>query len=286
MKKLSIVIPSYKDPYLDKTIEDVLSTSNEDVEVVVVLDGCKHDPIILNPSVKYIELDKNEGMRNAINVGVKNATGEYIMKCDSHCKFADGFDVILKTCTKDRMISIPSRYHLDPVKWKRTHGPINFAYLKYPKDENSYGFRTRRSKEHEKNMNSDNDDIIIFQGSCWCMKKSFYEEIGGLDTDMFGSWGMEAHELSMKAWLIHKGRVVRNTKTWYAHYKKPIQRKSMRDNMIKNMRKVFYMDIFNEWPGQTKTFKWLIDKWPLFPGWDVEWYSAENIKKLEEGMLK
>jgi glycosyltransferase involved in cell wall biosynthesis len=281
MPKTSVIIPSHRDPYLGKTIRDLFEKAKKEIEIIVFLDEWNGG---LNPvnddRILYLHSDERVGMRHAINQCLRYVTGEYIMKCDSHCMFDNGFDQALMFSTGPKTISVPSRYHLDPDKWERFNKPLKFAYLKYPDLEKEIGFRTGRAKDIEKTMDGIEDEIIIFQGSCWFMRKSFMDQIGGLDEDMFGEWGMEAHELSMKAWLVHDGRVVRNTQTWYAHYKKTIELKEMRKNMLKNMKKIFSMDMRNDWPGQTKTFKWLIDKWPLFPGWDTGWSSPETINIL------
>ncbi len=281
MADLSIIIPSYRDRLLNRTLESILHSAKEDIEIIVVLDdyiaGTK---VMEHDSIKYIKMIKNVGMREAINSGVEKSSGKYIMKMDSHCDIDEGFDIKLKKYHKPRQISIPSRYHLNADTWKKFNGPIDHVSLKFPNNfEKEIGFRTRESKR----ISYDKiDEIIIFQGSCWFMKKDFYYEIGGLDTDMFGTWGMEAQELSMKTWLCHNGSVVRNKTTWYAHYKKKIQKSSMKRNMLKNMKKVFSMCMLNEWPGQKEVFKWLIDKWPLYKNWPLDWYDKKYIESLKE----
>ena len=36
---LSIIIPSYKDPLLQRTIDDILENAQGDIEIIAVLDG-------------------------------------------------------------------------------------------------------------------------------------------------------------------------------------------------------------------------------------------------------
>lgn len=286
MDKLSVIIPSYRDPLLNKTIESVLKAAKEDIEIIVFLDHWDPESNFEEyNNVFYIVCEENKGMRHAINSCVKHSDSKYIMKLDSHCDIDKGFDAKLKKYHKPRQISIPSRYQLNVDTWGKFNGPIDHVGLKFPSNfKREIGFRTRKTKRisHEYV-----DEIIIFQGSCWFMEKDFFYEIGGLDVDMFGTWGMEAQELSMKTWLCHSGSVVRNKTTWYAHYKKNIQKSSMRKNMLKNMQKVFSMCMLNEWPGQKETFKWLIDKWPLHKSWPVDWYTKEFIKNLKnKGYIK
>src|SRR3990167_6528714 len=108
--KLSIVLPSYRDPLLFKTIRDILDNSElgDQLEVIGVWDGYypPADLIIEDPRVKYLHLGANRGMRGAINAGVAMATGEFIARSDEHCSFGKGFDRILtETCEPNWIVT-------------------------------------------------------------------------------------------------------------------------------------------------------------------------------------
>lgn len=81
--KVSIIIPVYngKD-YLKEAIDSALAQDYKNIEIIVVNDGSKdHNRTkkicskYLN-QIKYIEKD-NGGVSSALNVGIKNMTGEY-----------------------------------------------------------------------------------------------------------------------------------------------------------------------------------------------------------------
>ena len=61
--KLSVIIPSYKDPHLKMTTMSLLLNSElgDELEVIVVLDGYYLLPeeIVSDPRVKYVHLGKN-----------------------------------------------------------------------------------------------------------------------------------------------------------------------------------------------------------------------------------
>jgi glycosyltransferase involved in cell wall biosynthesis len=97
---LSVIIPSYKDPLLNKTVQSLLENSEGEIEIICVLDGYLDTPVN-DKRVKVLHIGKNQGMRNAINSGVKISKGEYIMKCDAHCVFGKGFDRILTETIED-----------------------------------------------------------------------------------------------------------------------------------------------------------------------------------------
>ena len=86
MKKISIIIPYYNS---EKTIDRCLSSipNDDNIEIIIVDDGSDR-PITLNNEfqndkrIKIITADHN-GVSNARNIGVKNASGEYIHFVDS-----------------------------------------------------------------------------------------------------------------------------------------------------------------------------------------------------------
>jgi glycosyltransferase involved in cell wall biosynthesis len=210
---LSVVIPSRNEKYLTNTIDDILNKSTEEIEVIAILDGYWCDKIE-DKRVHYIHYTESRGMRNAINMGVAIAKGEYIMKCDGHVMFDEGFDKKLREDHQDNWITIPRRYALDVSKWKieeRTDNkyPIDVMVL----DDNLQGSPTRERK----------DNAVIptesFQGSCWFMKKDYFNELGLMDEVRFGGFWQEAQEMAFKC-EKNGGKVMRNTKTWYAHYHK------------------------------------------------------------------
>lgn len=96
MKKISVVIPLYnKEHSISDTINSVLSQSFKNFEIIVVDDGSndKSFSVVENINDARIKLIKkrNKGVSTARNVGIKNATGEYIF-------FLDADDIILENC--------------------------------------------------------------------------------------------------------------------------------------------------------------------------------------------
>lgn len=107
---LSIIIPSYKDPLLHRTIDSLLENAEKEIEIIAVLDGywttVKHDS-----RVKVVHLGKNRGMREAINAGVSIAKGDFLMRTDEHCMFGKGYDRILTESCQPNWIITARRYN-------------------------------------------------------------------------------------------------------------------------------------------------------------------------------
>ena len=88
-KLLSIVVPVYNgEKYLRQTINSILQSDYQNLEVILVNDGSDDgSPLICqkiekdNKRVKYIS-QENKGIVSARNRGIKEATGEFICFCD------------------------------------------------------------------------------------------------------------------------------------------------------------------------------------------------------------
>jgi len=216
---LSCIIPSFKDPSLHKTIQSILDNAQGEIEIICVLDGYWTE-IIDDPRVKVLHLGKNRGMRDAINAGVAISKGEYLMRTDEHCSFAKGFDKVIIDNMEDNWIVTPTRYELDPIKWKRMNlSPVNFTKLIIQNvSDGVQKFTAIPWKERDEELK----DVMIaetlgMQGSVWVMKKSWWEKvIGELQTEGYGQLIQDSTEMIFKTWKAG-GKMMLNKGTWHAH---------------------------------------------------------------------
>ena len=289
---ISIIIPSRNEKYLSKTINDLLKKSSEDIEIIAVLDGYwpAAVDIVDDERVHYIHFTEPKGMRAAINAGVDLARGEFILKTDAHCMFAKGFDVSLKHGCESNMVVVPRRLRLDPEKWDTIRDgrpPVDYMYLSYPDDPSVWGGPSLQGKEwREKNKlillggGKLIDDLMTAQGSCWFMKRKYFYWLELMDEENYGEFGKEMQEIGLKCWLSG-GRMVRNKKTWYAHFHK-IKTDGRgyslsRSEFLKASEYVRrWLTEKRMWHKQTRDFEYLINKfWPI-PGWPEDWRSYAN----------
>lgn len=192
---VSIIIPSVGDQSLPRTLEDIRHKAKTNPEVIVVY-------------------GKECGMRTAINKGVAESSGDYIIKCDDHCTFDEGFDLkLLKDIKKDQIV-VPIRYELDVDKWKvMLDNPIVCERLAVTKDKIGGVRWVSRTRETQDQMIVED---MVFQGSFYMMSRRHWENIDGLQTEGYGEFAQEAIELALKTWEVG-GRVIKNKNTWYAH---------------------------------------------------------------------
>ncbi|WP_163195543.1 glycosyltransferase family 2 protein [Clostridium thermarum] len=89
MDKVSVIIPTYnRDKTIERAIKSVLNQTYNNIEIIVVDDNssdktCDIVNSIDDDRIKYIKLNSNMGACYARNVGIKQASGNYIAFQDS-----------------------------------------------------------------------------------------------------------------------------------------------------------------------------------------------------------
>ena len=91
MPKVSVIIPVFnRSRYLEKCLDSVLNQTLSNIEVICVDDGSTDDSLsklrnyaLEDKRVKVISLEKNRGVSVARNIGIENATGEFLAFVDS-----------------------------------------------------------------------------------------------------------------------------------------------------------------------------------------------------------
>jgi len=281
MSKVSIIIPSRNEQFLGKTVNDLLAKAAGDIEVIPVLDGYwPNPPLVEDKRVIQLHRGKALGMRAAINYGAEVATGEWLMKADGHCMFAEGFDETLKKETEKDWLAIPRRYSLNAELWERNPKmPIDYHYLDCPlTNTNYFQFHgvpwNEMTKQKFDDPRYEIDDLMSWQGSMWFMHRKLWDRVGPMSEKLFYTFSQEPQELGNKVWL-GGGRIVVNKHTWYAHLHKGKQYGrgySISGNeIVEGHKRSAYYWMSNSWKGQTRPIEWLVEKfWPV-PTWPDNW---------------
>lgn len=79
---VSVIIPFYNCPYVAQAIESILKQTYPNVELIVVNDGSNEHQHLIIPylnKIIYIEKKTNNGVASAINQGIQQAKGEYLV---------------------------------------------------------------------------------------------------------------------------------------------------------------------------------------------------------------
>lgn len=288
MSKLSVIIPARNEPYLTKTVNDVFEKARGSVEVIVCLDGGDWPDGWAETSERYagklitIYRGKSLGMRDAINRMAAIASGDFLMKTDAHCAFAKGFDETMKAACGERTIAVPRRYRLNGEKWARLRDgrpPVDYEYLSAP-DGNGGGLKGKVWDQRTVDRKNEViDDLWLFQGSCWLMRRDYFYELDLMDDENYGTFWKEALELSCKSWLSG-GRVVTVKSTWYAHVHKSRRGYSLPSAEEKKAQAycVKWLDDSTGWRKQTLPFASLLQRFNP-PGWE-NWKGTNGFSEV------
>jgi|SRR3989344_183002 len=258
---LSIIIPCYNDKDIQKTVNDIRAKAKGDIEIIVVLDGVHQE--VRNAIV--LENTKQLGMRGSINKGVATSKGKWLMKCDAHCIFDEGFDVKILSNIETNWIVIPRRYKLDTDQWEvMDESPIDYErlYIDNPEKIGGIEWKSRTKERHDILI----DETMVFQGSCWFMSREHWDSLGDLQEEGYGTFTQEPIELALKTWL-GGGKVMVNKKTWYAHKHRKFGRTTVNlsgSEEIKNGNKYskdFWLS--DKWDKRIHDLKWLMERFGL-----------------------
>ena len=290
MSLTSIIIPARNERYLQATLDNLLDAAAGEIEIIPVIDGPSNHPT--GPSqkdarVKPIVNADPAGMRPAINAAAQKAKGKYLMKCDAHCIFPDGFDAVLKDGLAPDWLAVPTRHSIDADLWLPKWRHFNYHYMTFPYDLSMYGYGLHAKTypwDENKRINEERahievDDLMTFQGSCWFMhREAFFRLLHPLDHENMYFY-QEAQEVGLAFWLSG-GRCVIDKRTWYAHLHKGSStgRGFYLSLHRKRKSEAYATDYYwnDRWTKATKTFRQYIEHfWPV-PGWPEEWWDPRH----------
>lgn len=303
MPDLSILIPARNERFLLNTIQDILANIRGETEIICILDGAwPIDPIPDDPRVTLVYHPESIGQRAACNEAARISTSKYVMKADAHCAFDEGFDVKLMADMQDDWTVVPRLYNLHAFDWQclkcgnRTYQGQTPAGCE--KCDNTTEFekvivwKPRLSRKTDF-MRFDSDlrfqywgalglrpeyqgeiaETMSLLGACFMMTRERYFSLNICD-EVFGSWGQQGTEVSIKTWLSG-GKLMVNKNTWYSHMFRtqagfgfPYH---LSQAQVDHARK-YSQDLFfnNAWEGQIHPLSWLIEKFAPVPDWHDE----------------
>ena len=248
-KMLSVIVPGRNEEFMRHTVDDVLSHSSDETEVIAVCDGYWPDPALQDhPRLQIIHFTDPIGQRAATNAGARLSRAKYIMKMDAHCSTDDGFDVKMMEDMQPDWTMIPSMHRLHvfdwacecgervyqgskPEKCKECGGVDFFMHMVWEpriqykptiswRFDKSLHFQYWRKHGRQPGAKKQIEETGLLEtmsciGCCFLMERERFWELGGMD-EGHGSWGQFGTELACKSWLSG-GKMVTSTKTWVAH---------------------------------------------------------------------
>lgn len=271
--RVSICIPSRNEQHLQKTVAGLLKHAAGDVEILAMLDGgpWPDPPLPNDPRLIVVRHNEPMGMRPTINEAAQIASGEYLMKCDAHCIFAEGYDEALKAdCDYDWLV-VPTRHSIDGVKWDSDGEEAaikprdyNYSILTYAFLQSMYGTGFHSVTADWKLNRAINkqraaypiDDILCAQGSCWFQHVDYFRSFPPLDHEILYFY-QENQEVTLRV-LASGGRSIVNKKTWYGHSHKGHDNKGADGRPGRG----YYLDLRKKRSSEAIVADWCINGWP------------------------
>ena len=291
---LSVVLPcGFEHAYFAKTAESVFyETPAETLKEIVIVDDASDPPLKRLWSeeeaakflVKYVRLDKAQGLIGAKQAGAEAATGDIIVFFDCHVKVralltvchsnfrpdphkllsfqpAPGYwrPYVKEISENYKRVVIPTITNLNVDNWREENRPsvgqggMSKCYLTF---------------DAEFKWTSDNTQYVpIMSGGLLAISRKWFFEIGGYDKNMKG-WGGENLDQSLRIWTCG-GEIVSASESYVAHMWRDGTAKTRakytlgRNDAMKNKARAVKAHL-GPWFEKSMTF-------PSFQGWqDVD----------------
>ncbi len=302
--KIAICLPCRNEEWLNETIADILKNKRDATQIIVGLDGqWPVKPIPQHPDVTVLFVPESIGQRAITKQCARLTTAKYIIKCDAHCAFDEGFDTkMLEAFEKvgDNVVMVPimrnlhvfnyvcpdghSRYQspsgpckecgkptVKEVVWIAKKRPESTSYCFDTQPHFQYFREYTRREPYLTDVKTGITETMSLQGSFWMLTKEKYFDLD-VDDESFGSWGSQGISVACRFWLSG-GRVLVNHKTWYAHMFRtqggdfgfPYQlSQSKVDEAKARARELFFGD---KWDKAIHPLSWLIEKFSPVADW-------------------
>ena len=174
---ISVIIPTYRNPeYLDICLQSAIEQQDNKNEIIVAVDGYYDESKDIlekhKDSISVLDLGHNQGMQQALNLGVINATNEKIFILNDDNVFCSGWDTVIENSLNKN--SVLTLNQIEPT------GPGIFNFPVKDFGRNPKEFKYKEFIKYEKSIKKDeltlNGGIFPF-----AMYKKDYMIVGGFD---------------------------------------------------------------------------------------------------------
>ena len=177
---ISLIIPTYRNPeYLDICLKSAIEQQSFENEIIVAVDGYieESQKILDNykDNINVLDLGQNQGMQQALNLGVINASNEIIFIVNDDNVFCKDWDKAILDTLKDKEKSVLTLNQIEPT------GPGIFQFPVKDFGSNPKEFKYDEFIKYEKSIKK---DTLTVDGGIFpfAMYKKYYMAVGGFDT--------------------------------------------------------------------------------------------------------
>lgn len=181
--KVSVVIPNYNGKkFIKKCIDSLENQSYTDFETIFVdngsLDGSRSYMKNNYPQIKFIPLDKNYGFSTAVNVGIKESKGEYVVLLNNDTQVQ-----------KDWLKTLVACIEKDPQIFSCSSKMIRYNERDLIDDAGDeyciLGWAKKRGDGKSVNLYSEDKQVFSACAGAAIYRKSIFLEIGFFDENFF-----------------------------------------------------------------------------------------------------
>lgn len=179
--KVTILIPNYNGKkWLAQCLPTVEKSTYPNKEILVVNNGSTDDSAQFlrksYPNVRVIEIKKNRGYAGANNLGVKKASGKYVLLLNNDTQVTPGFlEPLVEKMEKDKTLGA-IQPQIRSMKNKDLIDSIG-SFFTFTGFLYHYGyFQPAKFKKYQKELS-----VYSVKGACFLMKREDYLDLGGID---------------------------------------------------------------------------------------------------------
>ncbi|OGK39913.1 hypothetical protein A3A74_05515 [Candidatus Roizmanbacteria bacterium RIFCSPLOWO2_01_FULL_35_13] len=213
--KVTVLIPNYNGKkWLEGLLPTLKKVSYKNLEVLIVNNGSTDDSAEFlkekYPNIKVLEIKKNRGYAGANNLGVKRATGKYILFLNNDTNVTPNFlEPLVEKIENDKTIGAVQPQIRNMVDKNAIDSIGSFFTLTGFLYHYGY-FQNATEKKYNKELS-----IYSVKGACYLMKKKDYLDLGGID-ESFVTY-VEESDLCHRILLSGK-KIIYTPKSVVYHY--------------------------------------------------------------------
>lgn len=287
--EVSVIIPNWNGRHLLKKCLDSLETQTyKDFEILVIdngsVDGSQFFIKKNYHRVNLIELKDNTGFSQAVNLGIKICTGNYMVLLNNDTK-------IDKDCLK-HLVSAAKKKDVGMIAAKilQMDHPdlIDSAgdYIDSVGHANNFGFGEKDGKKFE----SEKFVFLVSGGGC-LIRREVFESVGFFDTDYFAymedvDFSLRAQLKGFKAYFEPKAKIYHKhkaTSSKFPAFTEYLQYRNMTMTIIKDFPVTLFLKDLN-WLKiilvNLNTIRYLATIGFLGEALKAEWFVLSNFGKL------
>jgi hypothetical protein len=222
LSRTSVIIAARNEHRLPRMVAHLLTRLTGDFEILVGLDGGPYTMPEHDNRLRVF-VWPHRGLKPTINHLAALATGDYLLKLDSHCAVSEGIDEVLAAACEPNWMVVPRFYTLDEQTWAPhpTKPHNDYWNVSCPlTDRRGYRFAAGGywfERTAERAAVGPLDESMTHHGSCWFTPRKFFlETLGGMQSAGYGVNYMEPADLGFRTWMLG-GQVMVNKACWYGH---------------------------------------------------------------------